>query len=326
MGHVALHGVRVAAGTRTLFENIGFAIAPGEFVAIVGPNGAGKTTLLRTIAGFIEPPAGEVTIDGAPVHRLSARERARSVTLLGSESEMPFGASVRDVVATGRFAHRDWWQWGEDANDRRCVAAALHHVALEDVAERPFETLSSGERQRARLALALAQEAGLVLVDEPTSHLDPRFAHEILSLLRSLARGARSVVAVLHDLTQAAFADRVLVVAHGELLAAAAPRDALEPAILERAYGIAFERFESAGTLTVVPRAPSVTRRADDAGVAPGVSVQRMDVARQHPAELPAVRAGHDADADRVLRTRLETRMGDAGIAGDDEGRGPRTR
>ena len=96
---------------------------------------------------------------------------------------------------------------------------------------------------------------------------------------------------MLHDLTQAAFADRVLVVAGGELLAAAEPRDALDPAILERAYGIAFARFESAGMLTVVPCGPSVARRADDAGVARGISVQRMDVARKDPAELPAVRA-----------------------------------
>lgn len=321
MGHVALHDVRVAAGTRTLFENISFEIAPGEFVAIVGPNGAGKTTLLRTIAGFIRPLAGEVTIDGAPVHRLSARERALGVTLLGSESELPYGTSVRDVVATGRFAHRDWWEWGERESDARSVEAALRHVDLSECAARPFETLSSGERQRARVALALAQEARLVLVDEPTSHLDPRFAHEILSLLRSLAQGPRSVVAVLHDLSQAAAADRVLIVAEGELLADGPPREALDPSILERAYHIAFNRFEQDGVLTVAPRGPLVPRRPDDARIAGGAA-QRMDVAGKNPAGATPVGAGHDANADRVLGVGLEPRVGDAGFAGDDDGRG----
>jgi iron complex transport system ATP-binding protein len=260
VGHVTLRGVRVVAGTRTLFERIDFDVAPGEFVAIVGPNGAGKTTLLRTIAGFIRPPVGEVTIDGAPVQRLSSRERAHSVTLLGSDGDMPHGTSLREVVATGRFAHRRWWEWGEGENDRRSVEAALRHVDLEALAERPFETLSSGERQRARLALALAQGASLVLVDEPTSHLDPRFALETLSLLRSLAHGARSVVAVLHDLSQAATADRVLVIADGKVLADAPPREALEPELLERAYGVPFARFERDGMLGLVPRTGASSR------------------------------------------------------------------
>lgn len=325
MGHVALNGVRVAAGTRTLFENISFEIAPAEFVAIVGPNGAGKTTLLRTIAGFIRPLAGEVAIDGVAVHRLSARERALGVTLLGSESELPYGTSVRDVVATGRFAHRDWWEWGERESDGRSVDAALRHVDLSECAERPFETLSSGERQRARLALALAQEASLVLVDEPTSHLDPRFAHEILGLLRSLAQGPRSVVAVLHDLSQAAAADRVLIVGDGELIADGPPYDALDPVILERAYHIAFNRFEQAGNLTVAPRGPLVPRRSDDARVARG-SAQGMDVTGKHPAGAAPVGTGHDANADRILGAGLVPGVGDAGFAGDDDGRGSRPR
>ena len=223
VGHVALHGARVAAGTRTLFESISFEVAPGEFVAIVGPNGAGKTTLLRTIAGFVQPLAGEVhdrRRAGAPA--LGARNERAASPCSAAKARCRSARACATLSATGRFAHRDWWQWGEDASDRRSVDAALRHVDLEAVRRASLRDAQFGRTAtRAARARTRARSRALVLVDEPTSHLDPRFAHEILSLLRSLAQGARSVVAVLHDLSQAAFADRVLVVADGRTLAAA---------------------------------------------------------------------------------------------------------
>jgi iron complex transport system ATP-binding protein len=255
MGRVSLAGVALTAGARALLEQLSFEVEPGELVAIVGANGAGKTTLLRAIAGVAKPAAGTIAIDGAAPHRLDAGARARAITLIGSDIETPEGTSVREVVATGRFAYRAWWDWTRDERDDGIVRASLASVDLAAAADRAFETLSSGERQRAYLALALATESGVVLLDEPTSHLDPRYALETLCAIRGIAAGQRSAIVVLHDLNEAAAAaDRIAVLGEGKLLAYAKPNDALDPSILERAFGIAFDRFDSEAGVRVMPR------------------------------------------------------------------------
>ncbi len=265
MGHLALHRVRLAHGPRILLDAVDLAVSPGELVAIVGPNGVGKTTLLRAIAGFALPAAGSIALDGAPVRRLSPRERARAIALVAGDGETPHGMTVREVVSTGRHAHRAWWDWTRGEADRHAVEAALARVELRALADRPFETLSAGERQRAWLALALAQEAGVVLLDEPTSHLDPRYALEILALLRSVAREPTSAIVVLHDLNEAAaIADRIVVLGDGRVLACGTPEGALDPRILERAFGVPFERVGTGGSVRVLARGPQtvVPRRS----------------------------------------------------------------
>ncbi len=254
MGHVNVSGVRLDVGGRTLLEGLDLHVAPGRLCAIVGPNGVGKTTLLRAIAGFTETAAGVVLIDGRPVGQLDRAERARAVTLIGSDAESPHGMSVRDVVLTGRFARRAWWDWATGEADYFAADAALQRVALTTLAERPFDTLSSGERQRAWLALALAQDARVILLDEPTSHLDVRHAADVAILLRSLADDGRTVLAALHDLNEAAaIADDVALLGEGRLLAFGPPEGVLEPDALERAFGIAFERIGGAAP-RVFPR------------------------------------------------------------------------
>lgn len=254
MGHVSLRGARITVGKRTLFERLDLDMLPGEFWAVVGPNGVGKTTLLRTIAGLQRLGSGDVLVDGTQLGRLTPRARAGYVALLTSETGAPSGMSVRDVVATGRFASRAWWGWNERADDHAAAQEALARVGLAELADRPCETLSSGERQRAWLALALAQRARTILLDEPTSHLDVRFAREILSLLRNIAAAGTTIVAVLHDLNEAAtFADRVALFGERSLLSAGPPRSALLPDALQRAYGIAFEAVDAAGAYRVAP-------------------------------------------------------------------------
>ncbi len=256
MGHVTLEGVRLRVDGRVLLDGVSLEALPGELIAIVGPNGAGKTTLLRAIAGFARPAAGRILLGGRDVAPMSPPERALTVTLIGSDVEAPVGTTVRETVATGRFARRAWWDWSQAGGEEDLVVTrALERVGLGRFAERRFETLSSGEKQRAWLALALAQDARVVLLDEPTSHLDPRAALEVAGVMRGIAHADTTALVVTHDLNEAAaVADRIAILGDGTLLRFAPPDEALDPGVLERAYGIAFERITIDGGIRVIPR------------------------------------------------------------------------
>lgn len=245
--------LRLQAGDRVLFDRLTFQVFEGECVAVLGPNGAGKTTLLRTIAGLRRAAGGRVCINEADILALSAGERARRLSYVASDEVFEDRLTVRDVVATGRFAHHRWWEWTEESADTAAVNAALAAAGLASAAGRRFTTLSSGERQRAWLALALAQEAPLMLLDEPTSHLDVGAAQEILSLLRRQLRIGKTILCVLHDLNEAAaYADRILLLGHGRMLAVGAPRDVLSSELLRDAYGVAMECVRTAAGVTRV--------------------------------------------------------------------------
>ncbi len=254
MGRLSARGLDVGYGICPVLREIDLDVDAGEVLAIVGPNGAGKSTLLAALAGSHAPARGSVKLDGVPLASLTSLERARAVTTVASDHDSLGGLTAREVVLEGRFAHRAWWDWGGSATDDLVARAALERTGAGALGERDLATLSSGERQRVWIALALAQDAGTILLDEPTSHLDVAHARDVLGVIRAVAREGRAVATVLHDLNEAAaVADRIAVVARGGLLACGSPEEALEPAILEAAYGIAFERVSLGGRLRVLP-------------------------------------------------------------------------
>jgi iron complex transport system ATP-binding protein len=244
---IELRDVALQIGGHPLLAGIDAGVRTGEFVAVLGPNGVGKTTLLRAIAGLHKPSAGTIFIDGIANADLRPFERARRVAFVTGDEAVFEALSVAEVVATGRIPYHRWWQWRADADDERAVAAALTSVRLEAFAERLFSTLSAGERQRVWIALGLAQETPILLLDEPTSHLDVRVAHEILELLHGLARSGKTIVCALHDVNEAAaYADRIAMLGEHRLLEFARPDDLLTGTALERVYGIRMERVRTA--------------------------------------------------------------------------------
>jgi len=181
---IAVRNLDLSVAGRTLLANMSFDIRNGEFVGMLGRNGVGKTTLLRTLAGLRPIESGSVALDSRNIAALSPADRSRKIAFVTSDDVFADRLTVREVVAAGRYPHHRWWQWTQEPHDAEAIARALTVVDLQQFAGREFTTLSSGERQRVWIALALAQEAPLLFLDEPTSHLDLRVAQQILKLLR----------------------------------------------------------------------------------------------------------------------------------------------
>jgi iron complex transport system ATP-binding protein len=226
-------------GRREVLRGVTLALAPGELVALVGTNGSGKTTLLRTFAGTLAPDAGIVAFDGRPVADWPRVALARRVAVLPQQLELPIGFHVAELVAMGRAPHARRL-FASSAEDDRAVARALHDADAADLADRLAEQLSGGERQRLLVAMALAQEPDLLLLDEPTLHLDLAHQVSLLAAIRRLReqRGL-TVLAVLHDLNlAAAFAPRVAVLDEGRVVADGPPADVLTPDLVRRVFGV----------------------------------------------------------------------------------------
>jgi iron complex transport system ATP-binding protein len=237
---IGLSAVELTAGydERAVLSGLSVSVPPGAFTVVIGPNACGKSTLLRTLARLLRPRAGTVLLDGADVHRLPPRELATRLGVLPQSPLVPEGVSVAELVARGRQPHQRWWrQWSRE--DEEAVAAALRHADVADLAARPVEALSGGQRQRVWIAMALAQETEVLLLDEPTTYLDLAHQIEVLDLLRRLQQGGRTVVAVLHDLNQAArYADHVIAMRDGAIVASGRPSDVLTVPLVRDVFGL----------------------------------------------------------------------------------------
>jgi iron complex transport system ATP-binding protein len=226
-------------GRREVLRGLDLGVAPGEVVALLGPNGSGKTTLLRLLTGQLRPDAGAVTFEGRGVGEWPRDALARRVAVLPQQLELPVGFRVAELVEMGRAPHATRL-FGSTADDEQAVRRALVDADALDLADRYADELSGGERQRVLVAMALAQEPELLLMDEPTLHLDLAHQVALLAAIRRLrTQRGLTVIAVLHDLNMAAeFAPRVVVLADGRVAADGPPAIVLTPQRVEAVFGV----------------------------------------------------------------------------------------
>ena len=252
--------VSYAAGgdsRRTVLRDLNFRVGSGELVALLGPNGSGKTTLLHAIAGTLRRDAGRIALFGRDLDAWSRVQLARRVAVLPQSLILPDGFRVGELVEMGRAPHATRW-FGSSAKDAEAVAHALADADAVELADRHVDELSGGERQRVLVAMALAQEPELLLLDEPTLHLD--IAHQasvLVTIARLRARRGLTVVAALHDLNlAAAHAPRVAVLGAGHVIADGPPADVLGPDLVRAAFGVAVDEARTAdGRRFLVPHA-----------------------------------------------------------------------
>ncbi|RZU30793.1 ABC transporter ATP-binding protein [Blastococcus saxobsidens] len=232
-------GLSLAYGERTVIEDLDLVVPPGRITAIVGANACGKSTLLRSMSRLLAPRDGHVLLDGKAVHRFPAKELARTLGLLPQSPIAPEGITVADLVGRGRHPHQGvFTRWRTE--DDVAVAAALEATQAVELADRSVDELSGGQRQRVWIAMALAQQTDLLLLDEPTTFLDVSHQIEVLDLLTDLnrARGT-TVVMVLHDLNMAArYADHLVALAAGRVHAAGEPGDVLTEECIRAVFGL----------------------------------------------------------------------------------------
>lgn len=250
-------GLGLGYGDRSVLDDLDVDIPDGRFTAIIGPNACGKSTLLKGMARILAPTAGTVVLDGASIHGLGTKEVARRVGLLPQTASAPEAITVRDLVGRGRYPHQKLLrQWG--VADTAAVETAMQRANVADLAERTVDALSGGQRQRVWLALVLAQQTPILLLDEPTTFLDLAHQLDVLDLCSDLREDGHTVVAVLHDLNQACrYADHLVCMSAGSVVAEGSPEQVLTATLVQDVWGVAAQIVPDpqTGTPTVVPLA-----------------------------------------------------------------------
>jgi len=230
--------VTLAYDQRVISRGLDAEIPDGSFTVIVGPNACGKSTVLRALSRLLTPRAGSVLLDGKAIDRYRPKEVARTIGLLPQSSTAPDGITVADLVARGRYPHQNLIrQW--TAADDDAMWSAMRATNVEALATRSLDELSGGQRQRVWVAMALAQETPILLLDEPTTFLDIAHQIELLDLFAALHRSGNTIVAVLHDLNHAArYASHLIVMKDGEVVATGAPADIVTAELVEDVFGL----------------------------------------------------------------------------------------
>ncbi|MYR08351.1 ATP-binding cassette domain-containing protein [Gordonia sp. SID5947] len=232
-------GLQVGYDDRVIISDLDIAIPDQEITTIIGPNGCGKSTLLRALSRLLPPRSGTVYLDDEDINRMRPRDVARRLGLLPQNPVAPEGLTVEDLIARGRHPHQRWYQQASAA-DEAAVALAMEQTATTELADRPVDALSGGQRQRVWIALTLAQETDLLLLDEPTTYLDLAHSVEILDLVHTLrTEHGKTVVMVLHDLNLAArYSDSLFVMRAGEFVAHGRPDEVITADLLHAAFGL----------------------------------------------------------------------------------------
>lgn len=264
-------GLVIRYGQRTVVPGLDLELPAGRVTAIVGPNASGKSTVLRALARVLAPAAGRVLLDGVPIEQVATKEVARRVAMLPQTPIAPDGITVGDLVARGRWPHRSMTRAWSD-RDQRHVDHALAVTGTADLRHRLVAELSGGQRQRVWLALVLAQDTAVLLLDEPTTYLDLAHQLAVLDLVRDRNRTAGTTVAiVLHDLNHAGrYADHLVVIDGGRVVADGSPVEVLTPEVLERHFGVEAVVIDDpqTGTPLVVARSSGPSHRAPPARAA----------------------------------------------------------
>ena len=251
---IKIEGVRFAYGSVEALKGLTIEGKRGQFIGLIGPNGSGKSTLLRCINGVLKPKAGCIMVDGNDVCKMKLSEMAQMCSNVPTEFPEDFNLTVLDLVFMGRYPYVQglWWEKEEDED---IVMKALRDFHVEHLKNRRISEISSGEKQRALLAKAVVQTPKVMLVDEPSAHLDLKYKLESMEYLRSLLANGISIIVASHDINLLVkYCDKVIILSDGEIVAYGDPKDVITEDLIRQVYGVEAEIMRNNGSIFIIPK------------------------------------------------------------------------
>jgi iron complex transport system ATP-binding protein len=251
---IRIEGVSFSYGSVEALRGLTIEGKRGEFIGLIGPNGSGKSTLLRCINGILKPKAGCIMVDGNEVNKMKLSEMAQLCANVPTEFPEDFNLTILDLVFMGRYPYVQglWWEKKEDED---IVLKALQDFQVEHLKERKMSEISSGERQRALLAKAVVQTPKIMLVDEPSAHLDLKYKLESMEHLRSLLANGISIIVASHDINLLAkYCDKVIILSKGEIVAFGDPKEVITEELIRDVYGVEAEVMRNNGSIFIIPK------------------------------------------------------------------------